>query len=139
MQNEVRVERDSNGRYLAVSREIDASAERVWDVLTDTACWPEWGPSVWAVECADRTIRLGSSGRIKTPFGLELPFEITAYDEFYWSWDVAGLPATGHRVEELADRNGCRVVFSLPLFAVGYVPVCQRALSRIDRLADEGI
>jgi hypothetical protein len=46
------------------------------------------------------------------------------------------LPATGHRVDPgPAGGNGCRVVFELPAAAAPYVPVCRRALARVERLA----
>lgn len=117
------------GRVLEVARRIDAPAEEVWDVLVDTRRWPEWGPSIRRVECSDRRIRAGSAGRLWTVGGLELPFEITTCEGRRWSWRIAGVSATGHRVERL-DR-GCRVVFELPVIAAGYAPVCCIALSRI--------
>ncbi|MFC7222414.1 SRPBCC family protein [Halalkalicoccus sp. GCM10025322] len=119
------------GRVLEVGRRIDAPAEEVWDVLVDTRRWPEWGPSIRRVECSDRRIRTGSAGRLWTVGGLELPFEITTCEDRHWSWRVAGVSATGHRVERL-DR-GCRVVFELPVIAAGYASVCCIALSRIAR------
>ncbi|WP_435154641.1 SRPBCC family protein [Haladaptatus sp. DFWS20] len=139
MRGDVRVERSSDGSHLAVSREVDASTETVWNLLTDTTYWPDWGPSVQAVECADGTIRPGSTGRVKTPLAIWLPFEITSCDGYRWTWNVAGIPATGHRVEGLTDQSGSRVVFELPIAAAGYVPICQRALCKIARLADEGL
>lgn len=117
------------GRVLEVNRRIDASPEEAWDVLVDTRHWPEWGPSIHRVECSDRRIRTGSTGRLWTVGGLELPFEVTTCDDRHWSWEVAGVSATGHRVEETA--GGCRVIFELPVLAAGYVPVCLLALSRI--------
>jgi uncharacterized protein YndB with AHSA1/START domain len=122
------------GRTLEVDRRFDASAETVWDVLIDTERWPEWGPSVRSVECPDRRIRAGSRGRVETVGGLDLPFEITACEEYRWTWRVARIPATGHRVEPL-DR-GCRCVFEIPLVAAGYAPVCRIALSRIASMVE---
>lgn len=135
MQSDVRVERGPDGRYIAVSRAIDAPPRRVWTVLTDTTYWPKWGPSVTEVDCSDEVIQVGSTGRIRTPFDIWLPFEITACEAYRWTWTVATLPATGHRVESL--ETGSRVVFELPLLAAAYVPVCRRALGRIDRLVHE--
>jgi hypothetical protein len=50
-----------------------------------------------------------------------------------WTWRVARVPATGHRVDPLGDR--CRVSFEVPLVAAGYVPVCRRALDNVASLA----
>lgn len=132
----VGIERVDGTRRLVVSRTVPAPAEVVWDLLVDTDRWPTWGPSVRAVESDHRYIQHGTTGRIETPLGLTLPFEITEYGEFHWTWRVARIPATGHRVEALGPDR-CRVSFDLPVVAVGYVPVCERALSRIESLAIE--
>ena len=117
----------------AVTRIIDAPADRVWDQLTRVAGWPRWGPSVVAVECADEVIRLGSQGRVRTALGIWLPFRITEFvPGRFWGWRVAGIRATGHRVESLGP-NQCRLSFDMPYWAALYAPVCRRALDRIAR------
>jgi hypothetical protein len=122
------------GRRLVVSREIAADRETVWDVLTDTEQWPEWGPSVTAVDSSQRYIAAGTTGRVRLPGGLWVPFEITECADYRWGWRVARVPATGHRVEVTSD--GCRVGFELPLYGAVYAPVCRRALARIERLVE---
>jgi len=122
------------GRRLVVSREIAADRETVWDVLTDTEQWPEWGPSVTAVDSPQRYIAAGTTGRVRLPGGLWVPFEITECGEYRWGWRVARVPATGHRVE--ATSGGCRVGFEVPLYGAVYAPVCRRALARIERLVE---
>lgn len=121
-------------RRLLVSRTVDAPAETVWEILIDTELWPEWGLSVDAVESPSRHIESGTTGRIRTPIGLTLPFEITTFEQYRWEWEVARVPATGHRVEPLGEDR-CRVSFELSPLAAGYVPVCKRALDRIAELA----
>ncbi len=123
----------ADGRRIEVSREVPVPADRAWSLLTDTDRWPEWGPSVRAVECTDREIRAGSTGRVETVLGIRVPFEIVTCEPYRWTWRVAGIPATGHRVEPLGE-NRCQVVFEMPLPAAGYVPVCRRALDRIAHL-----
>jgi hypothetical protein len=92
-----------------------------------------WGPSVRAVDCKDRYIRAGSSGRIRTPLGIWVPFVVgTVEPGSYWDWRVAGVPATGHRVES-AGPDRCRLTFTVPVWAIGYGLVCRLALMRIDR------
>lgn len=130
----VGVERIGGKRRLVVDRTVDVPADVVWEVLVDTERWPEWGPSVSAVECDERHIQAGTVGRVRTPIGLALPFEITACETYRWTWRVAGVPATGHRIEALGPDR-CRVSFDLSPLAAGYVPICQRALERIARLA----
>lgn len=120
---------------LEVKRDIDAPADVVWELFTDTAAWPLWGPTVRAVRAPARHIAAGMRGRVITPLGVALPFEITAFSEGRsWRWRVAGVFATGHRVVPLsADR--CRAVFEVPSYAAPYALVCRRALRRIARLA----
>ena len=87
-----------------------------------------------AVDCTERFIRSGSSGRIRTPVGVWVPFVVESFEpESYWDWRVAGVPATGHRVESVMP-NRCRLTFTVPVWAFGYGLVCRLALMRIDRL-----
>jgi hypothetical protein len=139
-----RLGRTPDGRRLELASEIDASPAAAWDLLVDTRRWPEWGPSVRAVDCEDERIGAGSTGRVRIPGGLRVPFEVDAFsplpadpaegDAGRWTWRVARIPATGHRVEALPDS--VRVVFELPVLAAGYAPVCWRALDRIDHLLE---
>ena len=131
----MRLVRTPEGRRLAVSRRVRADPDRVWTVLTDTELWPQWGPSVTDVECSDRFVREGSTGRVRTPVGLWLPFTVRTCTDRRWTWDVAGVPATGHRVEQRG--KGALVSFELPVVAAAYAPVCRRALERIEGLAGE--
>lgn len=135
MNDRVGIERTPDGRRLAVSRRIDAPADRTWDLLVDPDRWPEWGPSVTDVEASDRPIVEGTTGRVRTVGGIRLPFEVTTCREYRWTWRVAGIPATGHRIEPLGDA--CSVVFEVPLPAAAYAPVCRRALRAIERLAKD--
>jgi len=137
----VTAERTPDGRRICVSRTIPVARERAWDVLRETDQWSAWGPSVRAVESSHRVIERGTTGRVKTPLGIWIPFEITACENYRWTWRVARIPATGHRVdqarEDRPDENRCEVVFEIPPLAAGYVPVCQRALGRIESLLVE--
>ncbi|WP_018258278.1 SRPBCC family protein [Halomicrobium katesii] len=125
-------ERTPDGRRLCVSRAIPATRDAAWRVLTDTNQWPDWGPSVRAVESSERIVERGTAGRVTTPIGT-VPFEITSCRNYRWTWRVAKIPATGHRVEDVRADH-CRVVFEIPLLAAGYAPVCQRALGQIESL-----
>ncbi|WP_436903123.1 SRPBCC family protein [Halovenus halobia] len=130
-----------DGRRLEVDRTIPVAPERAWELLVTPEWWPEWGPSVRAVDCDAERIEAGTTGRVRIPGGLWIPFEITdcraPTDQRAgrWTWRVAKIPATGHRVEP--EPEGCRVVFEIPLAAAGYAVVCSRALARIEkRLVD---
>lgn len=114
-------------------RHFDVPSTRMWRLITDTRTWPLWGPTVLKVDCADRYIRAGSIGRVCTPLGVWLPFVIGAFKpQSYWDWRVAGVTATGHRVESVGP-NRCRLTFTVPAWAFGYGLVCRLALLRIDR------
>jgi hypothetical protein len=120
---------------LEVSADIASSAAVAWALLTDTHAWPQWGPSVHAVESPTRVITAGTRGRVQTTVGLWVPFEITDWEEgACWAWQVAGFPATGHRVTPLTVSS-CRVAFTIPRWAPFYRPVCHAALHRLNALA----
>jgi uncharacterized protein YndB with AHSA1/START domain len=118
----------------SISRRIAAGPEIVWRQLTDLQAWPRWGPSITSASIDADVLALGVRGRVTTAVGVTLPFEVTAFvDGRSWAWRVAGVPATGHRVEP--DGDGCRVTFTVPWWAPGYLAVCAIALRRIDDLA----
>lgn len=119
---------------LVIGKVLDAPAATVWRLITDTHAWPRWGPSVRGVECRERFIRAGSRGRIRTPFGIWLPFAVEGFEpECYWDWRVVGIAATGHKVEPRGARR-CELSFSVPWWAAGYGLVCRLALARIESL-----
>ena len=123
---------------LSRRRIIDAPAAVAWRLLTDTEAWPRWGPSVRAVEAPARFIGDGMRGRVQTPLGLWLPFEVTAWEpERFWHWRVFGVPATGHSLRPL-DPGTCEVTFTVPAWAPFYLPVCTAAIRRLDELARTG-
>jgi hypothetical protein len=104
----------------------------VWDIMTDTNCWSEWGPSVIAVDCVHRYIRKGTQGRVKVPLGIWVPFVIPEFDDKrYWSWAIWGIRATGHKLEPFDERS-CNIFFEVPTLAIPYLLVCRIALKRIE-------
>jgi uncharacterized protein YndB with AHSA1/START domain len=132
--------------HLTVQVPVRATPGRVWRLLTDTLEWPRWGPSVQRVESPHRFIEKGDCGRVKTAAGVWLPFEITEFEpERYWAWKVAGVRATGHRVEAFDDTGndldepvGCRLIFGAPAIAFPYLSVCRWAAGRIRKMAEAG-
>ncbi len=124
---------------MEVARVLPAAPAAAWRVLTDLDLWPRWGPTVTAAELDDGARRLttGARGRVRTPANLWLPFVVTELQPGYrWAWRVAGVPATGHRVEP--HPAGCRVVFEVPTLAAPYAVVCRLALTRIGSLLADG-
>ncbi|MCW2520506.1 MAG: Polyketide cyclase / dehydrase and lipid transport [Mycobacterium sp.] len=120
---------------LTTARTIAAAPEAAWHVLTDLDAWPRWGPTVQRAELSDPgALRLGSRGKVWTPVGVALPFEVTEFDDGHaWAWKVAGVPATRHAVTPAP--GGCRVSFGVPIWAPVYLTVCAIALKRIEDLA----
>lgn len=117
------------------SRHIDAAPDTVWQILIDLDAWPVWGPTVAGAEMeGGAALRLGARGRVWTPVGVPLPFEIISFEPGrVWGWKVAGVPATRHGVEP--QGSGCRAWMSAPVWAPAYLPVLAIALRRIEGLA----
>lgn len=120
-----------------VEKPIAVAASDAWDLLVDVGRWPDWGPSVRSAGLDTDRMELGATGWVRTPLRLRLPFEVTEFEPGRrWSWKVAGVPATDHRVRPL-DAASCSVGFGLPLLAAPYAIVCRRALASIERLLTE--
>lgn len=80
-------------------------------------------------------VESGLTGRVRTPVGVWLPFTV---DEVVagtrWTWHVAGIPATGHRVDVVTAATS-RLVIEVPPWAVAYAPVCLLGVRRLSALA----
>ena len=119
---------------ISVSRFVPAEPAVAWDLLVDTTRWADWGPSVTRVDVPDVRLREHSTGRVRSPVGVWIPFRVTDFDEGrMWSWSVGGVRATTHSVERVP--GGCRVSFGVPALVAPYALVCREALRRIDHLA----
>lgn len=126
------------GATLAVGRDVASAPPVAAEALRDTRAWPDWGPAIDAVESDDRYVTRGTRGRVSVG-GAWVPFRVTACNGRRWEWRVAGIPATGHRVDRYPeDSDRCRVVIEVPVLAAWYVPVCRRALDRFSALAEGG-
>lgn len=125
--------------FIEVSLRVPVPARIMWSVLVDTRTWPRWGPSVTAVQHQGARLRAGSRGRIRTPVGLWLPFEVTELvPGRAWSWRIGGVRATGHRVEP-SGPHCCTVSFTVPWWAAPYVAVVRRGLRALERLGRERV
>lgn len=132
----VRTARTPDGLRIEVARDVAVSPSVATDYLRDSRRWPAWSPTITGVESDDRFVREGTRGRIEVA-DRWLPFRVTGFNGRRWTWSVARLPATGHRVEAYAtDAERCRVVFEVPPLAAPYVPTCERALDRFARLVE---
>ena len=124
-------------KQFRVSTTIDAPAERVWRFLIDTHTWHKWGPSVKKVKCFQRYISKEAAGQVLTPLGIWLPFQIQRFEApHYWDWRVAGVNATGHRVEPIGKKR-CSLTFTVPWWSAPYLLICRQALTRIRRTIEQ--
>jgi uncharacterized protein YndB with AHSA1/START domain len=123
------------GIKLSVHRVIAAPPEAAWELLTDLDAWPLWGPSIKGAELDPpyQELTLHATGVVQTSLVVKVPFVVTDFDAGrQWAWKVAGIPATGHRVDPV--DGGSRVAMDVPLWATAYLTVCALALRRIEKL-----
>ena len=90
------------------SIEIDASQQRVWDVLSDIEAWPQRIETVDAVELlTPPPLTKGSRVRLKQPKLGEGTWDVTTWDPpsfFEWTQKASGMTiVAGHRVEALGE------------------------------------
>jgi uncharacterized membrane protein len=90
------------------SIEIDASQQRVWDVLSDVQAWPQHIETVASVELLTAApITTGSRLRLKQPKLPEGIWEVTVWEApsyFGWTQKPPGARSVaGHRVEPLGE------------------------------------
>ena len=111
------------------SIEIDASQQRVWDVLSDIEGWPQRVKTVDSVELlTPPPLAAGSRVRLKQPKLPEGTWEVVAWDApsyFEWTQKASGVTnVAGHRVEALAED---RARLTLTLEMRGFlIPVIGR-------------
>jgi uncharacterized membrane protein len=90
------------------SIEIDASQQRVWDVLSDLEGWPQRIETVDTVELlTPAPLAKGSRVRLKQPKLGEGTWDVTTWDPpsfFEWTQKASGMTiVAGHRVEALGE------------------------------------
>lgn len=120
--------------HVSVGKKFPASPHILWDLITDTTQWPRWGPTVKAVRNSERYICKGSGGQVLTAVGIWLPFVVADFEhESFWSWKVASVKATGHRLQ-LTETGECLLWFEVPLIVAPYIVICHLALKRIEEI-----
>ena len=99
----------------STSTTIDAPAEKVWEVLIDTAKWPEWDPSCERIE---GEVALGAKIKAFTKLspGRAFPVKVTTLvpnETMVWS---GGMPLglfKGERTYSLRAVDGGRTEFRM--------------------------
>lgn len=92
--------------HFETSIDVDASQQRVWDVLTDIEAWPARIDTVDTVELVTPApLAAGSRVRLRQPKLPEAVWEVTVWEApsfFEWMSKSSGMTITaGHRVEGL--------------------------------------
>lgn len=95
---------------------INASAERIWAVLTDMERWPEWTASMSSIKRGEDTpFGVGATARIKQPRLPAGDWRVTEYEPDRWFKSETASPglkiAAGHRIEPAT--SGCTVTLSI--------------------------
>jgi hypothetical protein len=101
------------------SIDIDASQQRVWDVLSDVEAWPQRIETVDVVELLTPTpVGEGSRVRLKQPKLPEGTWDVTAWDApsyFEWRQKSSGVTTiASHRVEALEEGRS-RLILTLDM------------------------
>lgn len=91
---------------MAIQRTIDISAppERIWEIMSDIARWPEWTPTVTNVELLDTgPFRVGMRARLRQPRLPVAVWTVTAIEPgraFTWESLNPGVTAVAtHRID----------------------------------------
>ncbi|TQS28095.1 SRPBCC family protein [Microbispora sp. KK1-11] len=98
------------------SVDIDATAERVWRVMTDVARWPEFTPTMTTVEpLGDGPLGLGGRFRIKQPGLPPMVWQVSEFtDGRSFAWQATGGGVTTIGTHVLTPRqSGVSVVLGI--------------------------
>jgi uncharacterized protein YndB with AHSA1/START domain len=105
-------------RNFIISIDIDAPAERVWNVTSDVERWPEWTPSVTSVKrMGNEPFAVGTRVVIKQPKFPPAIWKVTSIEpgkSFTWVSSAPGLRVIGHHAVAKVGA-GSRATLSLEL------------------------
>jgi uncharacterized membrane protein len=105
-------------RRFSISTDIDAPAERAWQVMSDTERWHEWTPSVTSVtRLGGAPFAVGSRVMIRQPKFPPALWKLTAIEpgrSFTWVSVAPGLRVVAHHQVE-PTAAGSRATLSLDL------------------------
>lgn len=97
--------------------EIDATPERVWEVMSDVDRWPEWTETVTSVRRLDADgLGLGSRVRVEQPKLPATEYVVTEFEPgqgFTWVATGPGVRTTARHRIEARGYSGARVRLSV--------------------------
>ena len=121
-------------RQFARSIDIDAPADRVWDVMVDFSRWKEWTPTVTRIDALDADmLRIGARARIIQPKLPPAVWRLTAFGTHDFTW-VSKSPmvvvTARHWIEPLGPGM-CRASLSIQFTGLfgGFVAWLTRAIN----------
>lgn len=118
-------------RQFSISIDINAPADRVYEVMSDTDRWHEWTASVTSIKRLDSgPFVIGSRAVIRQPKFPPALWTVTAIDNrrsFTWSNRAPGIKVIAHH---FVDGNGDRSKATLSL---KYEGILGRLLARMTR------
>lgn len=123
-------------RSLAVTG--PAPPDLVWARYIRPARWPGWSPQIRAVDYPEAELVARTSGVVRGPCALAVPFEILAVDpdDRVWTWRVhpplVGTLTLVHGVEPVGPGTRTTLEVTGPALVVpAYLPVAALALRRL--------
>lgn len=103
-------------RFFETTRTIAAPAGAVWPVLVDVVRWPEWTPTITAVELLDDgPFVVGSRARVRQPRLPPAEWRVTELvdgSRFVWEALGPGMRTIARHVV-VPHGEGCRVTLSI--------------------------
>jgi uncharacterized protein YndB with AHSA1/START domain len=108
-------------RAFRTSVRIDASPERVWEVMSDVEHWHEWTPSVTSIRLLDDgPLAVGSNALIRQPRFPAAKWKVTELEPargFTWVNSGPGVRVVAHH-SIVPATDGCRVTLALDYHGV---------------------
>ncbi|KGN35490.1 SRPBCC family protein [Knoellia subterranea] len=111
----------------SIEIDIDATPERVWEVMSDVERWPEWTETVTAVTRldSDGALGLGARARVEQPKLPPTEYVVSEFDPgraFTWLATGPGVRTTARHMITARPEGGAHVRLSVeqagPLGAV---------------------
>lgn len=124
---------------------INATPDRIWQVMSDIERWPEWTPSVLSVKkLTDGPLARGTTARVHargTPESTWTVSDSTPAKSFTWGTKVRGAVTSAGHVIEPTD-SGSRVTLSIQIGGIAATllkPILRRGIRENLRLEAEGL